>query len=137
MDSLPNACPKPFRGQATLERHKKRVEHRTHADTVKAQAKTRDGRRCRFPGCRMQAQGFVLDGAHIDAAGMGGNPDESRMTLENILSTCRWHHRGPCSLHSGDLRVEVRDPKAGANGMVDWYRTDEQKKWRHVGGTAP
>jgi hypothetical protein len=54
----------------------------------------------------------VLDGAHLQAAGMGGDPQLRRTTRANIISLCRTRHR---QLHAGAARIEALTV-AGADG---------------------
>lgn len=43
---------------------------------------------CEIPGCHERA----VDVNHIDARGMGGDPQGKKDTIENLMGTCRGHH---------------------------------------------
>lgn len=108
---------------------------------VKTEAKLLDGWRCRFPECEVPKGTFwgQIDAAHFKAEGSGGDPNLVRCTLENLAAVCRWHHRGPRSMHSGHVKP-VPLTSAGARGPVDWQvldDTNDSGKWRSAGITAP
>ena len=108
-----------------VERHDRKVERKAHERTEKAAAKCRDRFRCRWPRCQYSAMKLVLDAAHIDASGMGGDPTGARMQRANLVTLCRIHHQGPRSLHSGHLEIEALTPD-GANGALAFYDTDTE-----------
>lgn len=101
-------------------RSAKRKTHSSHEDAIKRQAKRRDSSRCRWPRCEHRTVRQPLDGAHLDAKGMGGTPDGRRNTTANVISICRLHHQGPRSLHSGDLDIRPLT-KEGADGPCAFY----------------
>lgn len=107
---------------------------------IKAEAKRLDAYRCRWPDCEVPQGTFwgQIDPAHVQAEGMGGDPTLQRTTLENILAVCRWHHRGPRSLHSGHLKVEKLTPQ-GTRGPMACYELQpgESGKWALVGIGVP
>ncbi len=43
---------------------------------------------CEIPGCGA----FVTDVCHIDARGMGGDPQHKKDVIENLMGKCRYHH---------------------------------------------
>lgn len=43
---------------------------------------------CEIPGCGKKA----VDICHIDARGMGGNPNKDKDVIENLMAKCREHH---------------------------------------------
>lgn len=43
---------------------------------------------CEIPGCGKQA----VDICHIDAKGMGGDPQGKKDVIENLMAKCREHH---------------------------------------------
>jgi hypothetical protein len=49
---------------------------------------------CEIPGCGNQA----VDIAHIDARGMGGDPQGKKDVIENLMAKCRL-----CHIKYGDL----------------------------------
>ncbi len=73
--------------------------------TVREQVFDRDGR-CRI--CKTLGFEKDLDNrhehAHLKARGMGGNPDDSRNTIQNTIRSCWGHHQGRRSLHSGHVK---------------------------------
>lgn len=43
---------------------------------------------CEIPGCDLRA----VDVCHIDARGMGGDPQGKKDVIENLMGKCRKHH---------------------------------------------
>lgn len=121
---LSTACPKPARGTARAAREAKRAALVAHEKREKAAVVARDGNRCRWPGCRETTR---LECAHIIAKSLGGSSDR-----DNMVRLCEGHHRGPRSLHSGDLRIMPMSDQ-GANGPLMFRRQDEQRGWTIVG----
>lgn len=122
---LSRACPKPARGTARAQRDEKRHHRLAHEQREKAAVRARDGNVCRWPGCLERTR---LECAHVVSKSLGGSSDRS-----NMIRLCEGHHRGPCSLHSGDLRVEPLT-EAGTDGPCLFVATDEQRTgWTVVG----
>lgn len=96
-----------FKDGETLQdyRIKRRNERRNDERSVKTAIRVRDGIGCRWPGCEYWKRGYRVEGAHLDAKGIGGDPKLIRTTTGNLMRVCVKHHQGPFSLHSGDLRV--------------------------------
>ncbi len=124
---------KPRRGSAVLEREQRAAGDLDAEKAAKAKAKARDGFRCQWPE-RHKCRGG-LEAAHIVDDSRGGAMDAS-----NLIALCAWiHRRGPESIHSKDLRVELVSPKHGANGRVKFYRRvwsetrAQEFTWRLVG----
>lgn len=117
-----------------VERRQKRRDRKAVELDVKAAVKKRDGYECRWPACEYRTVPQLIDAAHLDAAGMGGDPQSLRMTRENLISICRLHHRkAPVSLHSGDLKIEPLDSDLGAEGLCAFYRLNrETGRFEHI-----
>jgi hypothetical protein len=82
--------PKPLKGSAKLERRDKvNKRHRVEQAEMQA-AKKRDGGKCRFPHCRLKE--LVVDAAHLEHRGPGGNPAGDRTKVDSVISLCRQHH---------------------------------------------
>lgn len=78
----------------------------------------RDADCCRMPWCRrFSPPGYDNELAHLEAKGMGGNPDDSRNTTANTICCCKDCHRGPRSLHSGHLKWRFLTDQ-GADGPM-------------------
>ena len=104
-----------------IERRDKRRDRTASEREIKAAVKRRDSHRCRWPRCEYHTIPQVIDCAHLQAAGMGGDPRMLRMTEDNLIAICRLHHRkAPISLHSGDLKI-VPLTDAGANGRCEFW----------------
>ncbi len=101
-----------------VERHQRKLDLKADERQVKANVKRRDGNTCRWPRCEFAAITQPLDCAHVEPSGMGGRP--SLMREDNLLLLCRAHHRGPMSVHSGDLRVTPQRAELGTNGPCDF-----------------
>lgn len=102
--------------------------------SVKKAIRVRDGIGCRWPGCEFWTQGYRVEGAHLDAKGLGGDPTLARTTSANLIRLCIRHHQGPYSLHSGDLRVVVLTTD-GANGPCEFQVRNPKVEggWETVG----
>jgi hypothetical protein len=98
-----------------------------------------DGYTCRWPECEVPRDSYwgALEAMHVKAAGMGGDPTLERYTDENLLTGCRWHHRGPRGLHSGFAKMELVSETEGARGWVEFYQMvrGEGGLWTHIGTT--
>lgn len=114
-DYPPGAFMRPPKGTALLERRASRDAIKRHEAHEKAKVVKRDGAaHCRLvPHC-LEREKFET--AHLDDKGMGG--DHGRRThASDMLRSCFFHHQGPWSLHSKDLRVECLTD-AGTNGPI-------------------
>ena len=117
-------------------RHRRKMDRKNELLGTKRDLRVRDGIGCRWPSCEFWKRGYRVDAAHvIIAAGMGGDPTLIRSTLYKFMRVCVQHHRGPVSLHSGDLKV-VPQSSAGTNGPCDFYMRDPKAEngWALVGG---
>ena len=115
------AQPKPAKGSGLIERHSRRLEIRNHERVEKDKARKRDKRRCRWPHCEYKAMKPRVEVAHLDDKGMGGDHG-LRTDAAIMIRSCFFHHQGPWSLHSHDLRVEYLTPEL-ANGPIEvWGR---------------
>lgn len=116
-----NPQPKPVK-RSTLKRRKKREKNENIA-IVREAVMARDRFECRLTVllrrmlCFDVAYRRPLELAHIDARGMGGNPDLSRDTTENTISVFDRVHQGAFSMHSGHVKVRPLTDK-GANGPL-------------------
>lgn len=109
-----------------VERRQKRRDRKAIELDVKARVKKRDGHQCRWPACEYRTVPQLIDAAHLDPAGMGGDPQSLRMTTDNLISICRLHHRkAPVSMHSGDLKIEPVT-ESGADGLCAFYRLNRE-----------
>lgn len=117
---LSTACPKPARGTLRALREAKRQRVRAEELRAKAECRRRDGDRCRWPGCTETTR---IESAHLIAKSLGGLNDR-----QNLVRLCEAHHRGPVSLHSGDLRIEPLTER-GADGPLLFLRRDEAQGW--------
>lgn len=120
---------KPERGSGVLAKEARRAEIEAHERAVKQRTKRRDGG-CRWPeasDCR-----GILEGAHIEAKGMGGDHGE-RTHTGNVVTLCLWHHRkGPASIHSPNGRIDC-ETDAGADGPLSFWRRGSDGGWFCVG----
>jgi hypothetical protein len=124
-------------GETLAEYREKRRSRRSSAKlSVKVELKVRDGIGCRWPGCEFWRKGYIVDGAHVmQAAGSGGDPRMVRSQRHHQMRICRQHHRGPVSLHSGDLRVIPLTDK-GTDGPCEFQARNPKAEngWEVVGG---
>lgn len=109
-------------------RHARRLERKAAMDDVKADAKARDGYRCRWPHCEYTRVTDVIEAAHIAAAGMGGDPKLVRTTRDNLVAVCDMHHRrAPQNMHNGGLKVEPLTTD-GTDGPCAFSRWDAERR---------
>jgi hypothetical protein len=120
--------PKPAKGTALLARKAQRAKLRTAEDKAKAEAKKRDGYRCRWPRCEYPR--LRVEAAHLQAKGMGGDHG-TRSHRRNLMACCYLHHQGSRSLHSGDLRVQFLT-REGADGACR-FMEKQAGRWVVVG----
>jgi hypothetical protein len=118
-----SAIPKPIKRRTVKAKRDKAKA--ANIGLVREAVFERDGEMCRIPHCmthkaKLHAPFFgVLELAHIDARGMGGNPDLTRDTTANTICCCAGHHQrfGKESLHSGYIKVRALTDK-GADGPL-------------------
>jgi len=73
---------------------------------LRAQAWELSGGRCEWPRCVLPAEEL----AHLNSVGMGGNPDGSRETIEDVMAACYNHARMTDGLYSlGGRQAYKRD----------------------------
>lgn len=114
-------CPKP--GPLSLERHSKRLTWQRAMDAVIADAKRRDGHRCRWPKCEYSAVDQPLDGAHVfQPKGMGGDKKLLRSERKHIMALCRLHHRAQ---EKHTLYVEEMTPDMADGPCMFWRESDD------------
>ncbi len=121
------AEPKPERGSALLDRRQQRADRLAHEREEKDKVRRRDGEHtCRLvPGCKEREK---HETAHLDDKGMGGDHG-NRTDAALMVRACFFHHQGPWSLHSKDLRVEYLTD-AQCNGPIEvWARDPETNAW--------
>jgi hypothetical protein len=117
---------KPAKGSALLDRRDKRAQIKAHEATEKAKVVKRDGlKACRLvPTCQEREK---FETAHLDDKGMGGDHG-NRTSADRMIRSCFFHHQGPWSLHSNDLRVDCLTPE-GTDGPVEVWARDEHQQW--------
>ena len=105
----------------TLKRRRKAVKTQNIGD-VREQVEALDGEVCRI--AKLLARfGFMrvptrLELAHVDARGMGGNPDLSRDTVENtLLVSWDLHNGGRYSIHGECIAIQLLTER-GTRGPV-------------------
>lgn len=122
---------KPARGTHWLDGRKRRAERKAFEDAVIAEAKARDGHRCRVPWCEHMGKKPRLEGAHfIQHRGMGGDPSGGRTRRDLILTTCFIHHAEIDKART--LRVEPQTAQ-NADGPCDYLRENERGEWEIFG----
>jgi hypothetical protein len=128
------------KGPVARARHRKRLAHVQAKRTIKAEVRVLDENRCRWPECDAPPESFwgQIDVAHYKADGMGGDPSLERMTPDNLLLLCKFHHVGPRGLHSGLARMEALS-EDGMRGPVMFLRLErgESGRWLLAGITEP
>lgn len=118
---------KPGKGSAILDRREARAARLQHEREQKELVRKRDGDHvCRLvPGCMEREK---HETAHLDDKGMGGDHG-IRTDAALMVRACFFHHQGPWSLHSKDLRVECLTADQ-CNGPIDvWARDQVTNAW--------
>ena len=118
---------KPAKGTAITDRRKARNDIKANEAEQKALVVKRDGSKtCRLvPSCTEREK---FETAHLSAKGFGGDHG-IRTTADQMIRSCFFHHQGPWSLHSKDLRVECLTDQ-GTNGAIEvWGRSQETGAW--------
>jgi hypothetical protein len=132
-----NASPKPMKGAFFLERKLRRAERIASEQTELQAALKRDGRKCRFPGCRGKLRGLDLpiDPCHVRQPDgtkhrkMGGDPTGHATDRQWTIALCRQCH-GLYDAGAIDIEALTDD---GMDGAVAFYRKhDETGVMEHV-----
>lgn len=119
-------------------RIKRAIEREREEDHAKAQAKRRDGYKCRWPHQTAEEREICRrlwkEAAHYKGKGMGGNKDGSRNVRKNLITFCALVHNPtfPGSIHAGAKKVEPLDPQALCDGPCR-YLEKVKGKWVEVG----
>lgn len=112
--------PKPLRGTVKRARRGRLRENRTAEQDNKRDAKKRDGFKCRFPLCECRKHGYILESAHNDHKGPGGDPLGIRSETGNLITLCTFRHQASrISLHRHGLRPKFLTKK-GYDGPIAW-----------------
>jgi hypothetical protein len=119
------AFPKPIKGAFRLERQMLRATRTKAERKTMADAKRRDGGKCRWPGCRLK---LTIHACHRSHRGMGGNPDGTRTTRENLIALCSQDHQ------RWDLGLIDIQPQTaqGFDGPADFYERSESGRFELV-----
>jgi hypothetical protein len=133
----PGALAKPARGSAYLASKDRRADRRDAEQKELQAALKRDGRKCRFPGCKGRYRNLELpiDPCHMwqpdgtKHRKMGGDFTGQATQRQWICSMCRRHH---VLYDAGEIDAQpVTD--AGFDGPAAWYVLDEETGvMRHV-----
>jgi hypothetical protein len=99
---------KPAKGTAAKARRACRATIERAERKAKQAAKARDGHCCRRCGNIDWPGGIpFLEAAHIDDKGMGGDHGLRSSKASDYVTLCPKCHRGPRSVHSGHVVIEV------------------------------
>jgi hypothetical protein len=118
--------PKPLRGTALMERKAKRQAQKAAELKVMKAAKTRDGGRCRWPGCKHKD--MPVDACHRFHRGMGGDKNLERTKRELIWTACRIHHG---QYDAGLIDIQPQGPQ-GTDGPCDFFTRTESGRMELV-----
>lgn len=124
---------KSRRGDALLDRRKRKAEQTAAEQAVMKAALRRDLNTCRFPRCPFAKKGMVVDPAHYQQhRGAGGNPSGDRTERTGqIVALCRRHHDMLDSY--GEIEIDHVDAALGADGpLVFSARNPETGRMEHV-----
>lgn len=118
------ALPKPLKGEYALERHARKADGRAEEQRTMTRAKIRDGRKCRWPVCRLKLQ---IEACHRMHRGMGGNPDGSRTTRGTLITFCTRHHQ---LWDLSQIDVRPQEERIGFDGCADFFVRSESGEWQ-------
>lgn len=131
MDDALIGFPKPSRVDRLNERERQRRDRAKTEKTAKAQAKRRDGYRCRFPLCGCARVHRRLESAHVIDKSRGG-PNKT----SNLLTLCVDRHQDSVyALHRGTIDVRPVHEPQGFDGPAAFY-IDTEEAVRIVGEQA-
>lgn len=134
VDLIRNASPKPPRGEYSLERRGKKRERKLAEDRIMAAARRRDGNKCRFPRCSYK--GLIVEVAHFDHRGMGGNPSGDKTQRDLLICLCVRHHDQFDGRALPQISIDpvpvVGGVRRGTDGPCVFYVRDETGAWQHV-----
>jgi hypothetical protein len=128
MDLIRNAPPKPLRGEYRLEQKRLARERKAIEERIMAEAKRRDGGKCRFPRCKYKD--LRVETAHLEHRGMGGNPALDRTQRHKLIALCLRHHQAFDSLRTIDIEPIT---ERGTDGPVAFHEVHpETGRMEHV-----
>lgn len=115
---------KPSRTATKVAKHRGRMASQKKERDHKAEAKKRDGYRCRFPLCGCSRIKLALEAriesSHDKHKGSGGNPAGDRSVAALLMTLCKHRHQdGAVSRHKGTLRSRYLTDQQN-NGPVAW-----------------
>ena len=107
--------PRPKTHTTKKARARKRRKNDDHERAEKAAVRKRDDNRCRVPICSTPFT--LIEVAHLEHKGMGGDPKQIRTQRQKMLCLCMRHHRvGPISLDRGTLWIKPVNEDNGTDG---------------------
>jgi hypothetical protein len=122
--------PKPLRGEYRLECTGKKRSRKLAEDKTMAQAKRRDGNKCRWPRCVYKE--LVIECAHLDHRKMGGNPAGDKTQRHKLIALCVRHHDQFDGRALPDIAIEPVNAKDGTDGPCAYYVRGESGRMEHV-----
>lgn len=121
---------KPARGEYRLKQLADRRAHKAAEDKVMAEAKRRDGNKCRWPGCAFK--GLHVDCAHLEHRKMGGNKAGDKTKRHKLIALCIRHHDQFDGRTLPEIDVVPTNPQQGTDGLCGFYVRNESGQWEHV-----
>lgn len=122
---------KPARGEYRLKQLADRRAHKAAEDKVMAEAKRRDGNKCRWPRCEFKS--LRVEVAHTDEhRGMGGNPALDRTQRHKLMALCLRHHAQLDGRTLPRISVDPISSAEGTDGLCAYYVETESGRWQHV-----
>lgn len=121
--------PKPPRGDYALERRGKKRTRKLAEEAVMAEAKRRDGNKCRWPRCSYK---LLVGAAHMDHRGMGGNPSGDKTERHKLIALCLRHHDQFDGRTVPDVDIVPVSAEQGTDGPCSYFQRSESGRMEHI-----
>lgn len=118
------------RGTYRLQQTAKKRSRKLSEEKVMAEAKRRDGGKCRWPRCEFKA--LLIETAHLEHRKMGGNPSGEATQRHKLIALCIRHHDQFDGRTLPEVDVVPVSAEQGTDGPCAFYVRDESGRWQHV-----
>lgn len=130
MDLIRNAQPRPPRGEYRLKQRGKKRSRKLAEDKAMADAKRRDGNKCRWPRCHYKD--LAVECAHLEHRKMGGNPAGDKTQRHKLIALCVRHHDQFDGRTVPDIDITPVNSAQGTDGPCVYYQRGESGRMEHV-----
>lgn len=124
------AKPRPPRGEYDLERKGKKRSRKVAEEKTMAEAKRRDGNKCRWPRCEFKTLHVAC--AHLEHRKMGGNPLGDKTERHKLIALCIRHHDQFDGRTLPKIDIVPVNAQQGTDGPCSYFVLQESGQWLHV-----